>query len=137
MREFEVIDSAESSEKLRLRLKSEELEQHGHAFTPEYVYDAIKRLPRFSTMRVCTPCAPKTHTDHSSVDTSKTRKNSLGFCLPVCTMNALPSSAVTMQNRQTTATHCQWMLAMFLEATVGSKSAPSSGQPSRDSLATR
>lgn len=52
MREFEVIDSAESAEKLRLRLKSEELEQYGAAFTPEYVYDAIKRLPRFSTMRV-------------------------------------------------------------------------------------
>lgn len=52
MREFEVIDSADSAEKLRLRLKSAELEQYGNAFTPEYVYDAIKRLPRFSTMRV-------------------------------------------------------------------------------------
>lgn len=51
MREFEVIDGADSAEKLRLRLKSAELEQYGNAFTPEYVYDAIKRLPRFSTMR--------------------------------------------------------------------------------------
>ncbi|KAF2674020.1 cysteine proteinase [Microthyrium microscopicum] len=51
MREYKVIDSAESVEKLRMRLKDTELEQYGDAFIPEYVYDAIKRLPRFSTMR--------------------------------------------------------------------------------------
>jgi ubiquitin carboxyl-terminal hydrolase 10 len=53
MREFPIIDSATTVEKLRLRLKSDELEQYGEPFTPENVYDAIKRLPRFATMRVC------------------------------------------------------------------------------------
>jgi ubiquitin carboxyl-terminal hydrolase 10 len=52
MREFKVIDSATSVEQLRLRLKEGELEQYGEAFTPDFVYDVIKRLPRFVTMRV-------------------------------------------------------------------------------------
>jgi ubiquitin carboxyl-terminal hydrolase 10 len=52
MREFNVIDAADSVKKLRLRLKDSELEQYGDSFIPEYVYDVIKRLPRFSTMRV-------------------------------------------------------------------------------------
>ncbi|KAI9790672.1 MAG: hypothetical protein M1835_000812 [Candelina submexicana] len=51
MREFPVIDSAVSVEKLRMRLKDSELEQYGEAFTPEFVYEVIRRLPRFSTMR--------------------------------------------------------------------------------------
>ncbi|KAF1983760.1 cysteine proteinase [Aulographum hederae CBS 113979] len=50
-REYKIIDSAESAEKLRMRLKQGELEQFGKPFVPEYVYDVIKRLPRFSTMR--------------------------------------------------------------------------------------
>jgi ubiquitin carboxyl-terminal hydrolase 10 len=52
MREYSVIDSATSVEQLRLRLKEGELEQYGEAFTPDFVYDVIKRLPRFVTMRV-------------------------------------------------------------------------------------
>jgi ubiquitin carboxyl-terminal hydrolase 10 len=52
MREYPVIDSAESVEKLRLRLKENELEQYGEPFTPDFVYNVINRLPRFSTMRV-------------------------------------------------------------------------------------
>lgn len=52
MREFPVIDSANSLEQLRMRLKDEELEKYGEPFIPEYVYDVIKRLPRFSSMRV-------------------------------------------------------------------------------------
>jgi ubiquitin carboxyl-terminal hydrolase 10 len=52
LREFPVIDSADSVEQLKLRLKKEELEQYGDPFTPEYVYNATKALPRFSTMRV-------------------------------------------------------------------------------------
>jgi ubiquitin carboxyl-terminal hydrolase 10 len=56
MREFSVIDSAVTVEQLRLRLKDQELEQYGDAFIPEYVYDVIKRLPRFSTMRVSLSC---------------------------------------------------------------------------------
>ncbi|KAF2400486.1 cysteine proteinase [Trichodelitschia bisporula] len=51
MREFQVIDSAASVDKLKLRLKSNELEQFGDAFIPEYVYDATKRLPRFAAMK--------------------------------------------------------------------------------------
>ena len=53
MREFKTIDSAESAEKLRMRLKDGELEAYGEPLIPEYVYDVIKRLPRFSSMRVC------------------------------------------------------------------------------------
>ena len=54
MREFRTIDSAISVEKLRMRLKDNELEQYGEAFTPEFVYDAIRRLPKFASMRVYT-----------------------------------------------------------------------------------
>ena len=52
MREFSVIDATVSVEQLRMRLRDNELEQYGDAFTPEFVYDVIRRLPRFSTMRV-------------------------------------------------------------------------------------
>lgn len=51
MRDFKVIDSAPSTEKLRLRLKDNELEQYGEPLTPEYVYDVIRRLPRFDNMK--------------------------------------------------------------------------------------
>ena len=51
MREFPVIDSAESFEQLRLRLKPEELEQYGDSFIPEYVYQVIRQLSRFRDMR--------------------------------------------------------------------------------------
>lgn len=52
MREFNIIDSAATIDQLRMRLKDSELEQYGEAFIPEYVYDVIRRLPRFSSMRV-------------------------------------------------------------------------------------
>ena len=52
MREFLVIDAAASVEQLRMRLKDSELEQYGSAFIPEFVYEVIRRLPRFSSMRV-------------------------------------------------------------------------------------
>lgn len=52
MREFPVIDSAVSVDQLRMRLKDNELEQYGEAFIPEFVYEVIRRLPRFATMRV-------------------------------------------------------------------------------------
>ncbi|KAI0849324.1 cysteine proteinase [Daldinia vernicosa] len=51
MREYKVIDSAVSVEQLRRRLKNEELEQYGEPFTPEFVYEAIRKLPRFASMR--------------------------------------------------------------------------------------
>lgn len=51
MRDFKPIDSAASVEQLRLRLKDNELEQYGDPLTPEYVYDVIRRLPRFDNMK--------------------------------------------------------------------------------------
>jgi ubiquitin carboxyl-terminal hydrolase 10 len=53
MREFPIIDSAHGVEQLRMRLKENELEKYGDAFTPDFVYDVIRILPRFSSMRVC------------------------------------------------------------------------------------
>ncbi|KAI2206211.1 hypothetical protein LOZ16_005204 [Ophidiomyces ophidiicola] len=51
MREFRVIDSAVSTEQLRLRLKPNELEQFGPSLIPEHVYQVIRHLPRFRDMR--------------------------------------------------------------------------------------
>lgn len=55
MRDFEVIDSAVSPNQLRLRLKDAELEKYGEPLAPEYVYDVIRRLPRFDNMKVRFP----------------------------------------------------------------------------------
>lgn len=55
MREFKAIDSAASADQLKKRLKSEEYEKYGEPFTPEFVYDAIRTLPRFASMRVSAP----------------------------------------------------------------------------------
>ena len=52
MHEFRVVDSAVSEDRLRVRLKAAELEQRGEAFIPDFVYDVIRRLPRFASMRV-------------------------------------------------------------------------------------
>lgn len=92
MREFKIIDSAESADKLRMRLKDNELEEYGDSLIPEYVYDVIKRLPRFSTMRVCTPSLRLiwSLTIHSAA-TSRTPRNSLASFSRVFTMNAFPS----------------------------------------------
>ncbi|WQF88347.1 Putative ubiquitin specific protease, papain-like cysteine peptidase superfamily [Colletotrichum destructivum] len=51
MREFRVIDATDSVEKLRRKLKSEQLEQYGESFIPEFVYKAIQPLPAFASMR--------------------------------------------------------------------------------------
>lgn len=51
MREFKTIDSAASADQLKKRLKSEEYEKYGEPFTPEFVYEAIRTLPRFASMR--------------------------------------------------------------------------------------
>lgn len=56
MREYKVLFSAESLEQLRLRLRSDDVEDFGEAFIPEYVYQVIKQLPRFRDMRVRSPC---------------------------------------------------------------------------------
>ncbi|KAJ3463226.1 hypothetical protein MRS44_008012 [Fusarium solani] len=51
MHEFKIIKSASSVEPLRRSLKNEELERYGEPFTPEFVYEAIRQLPRFASMR--------------------------------------------------------------------------------------
>ncbi|OLN86448.1 putative ubiquitin carboxyl-terminal hydrolase 3 [Colletotrichum chlorophyti] len=51
MKEFRVIDTNESVEKLRRKLRSEQLEQYGESFIPEFVYKAIQPLPAFASMR--------------------------------------------------------------------------------------
>ncbi|KZF20721.1 cysteine proteinase [Xylona heveae TC161] len=51
MREFTVLDSAPTSEQLKLRLKGPEIEQYGEAFIPHFFYETINGLPRFSSMR--------------------------------------------------------------------------------------
>ncbi|KAF1947204.1 cysteine proteinase [Clathrospora elynae] len=51
LRDFKMIDSAATTDQLRLRLKDNELEQYGDPLAPEYVYDVIKRLPRFDNMK--------------------------------------------------------------------------------------
>lgn len=78
IREFSVIDAAASAEQLRLRLKDVELEEYGEAFTPEFVYEVIRRLPRFSSMRVGLDYASRSTQllTPFSVGTSKMRKNS-------------------------------------------------------------
>ncbi|KIX09053.1 uncharacterized protein Z518_00131 [Rhinocladiella mackenziei CBS 650.93] len=51
VQEYPAICSATSVEQLRLRLKPEDYENYGDSFIPEYVYSAIKDLPRFREMR--------------------------------------------------------------------------------------
>lgn len=51
LQEYPVLDSASSAEQLRMRLKPEDYERYGDSFIPEYVYAAIKDLPRFREMR--------------------------------------------------------------------------------------
>ena len=50
--DFQIIASAGSADALRQRLRPETLEKFGEPFTPEFVYEAIKKLPRFASMRV-------------------------------------------------------------------------------------
>ena len=51
MQEFGTIAGETSSDALRKMLTQQQLEQYGEPVTPEYVYDAIRRLPRFQGMR--------------------------------------------------------------------------------------
>ena len=52
MKEFRVLASAESVGGLKKLLSQQQLEQYGEPVTPEYVYDAIRKLDRFISMRV-------------------------------------------------------------------------------------
>lgn len=51
MREFKVLANGETAEKLRKVLRQEQFEQYGDPITPDYVYEAIRALPRFQGMR--------------------------------------------------------------------------------------
>lgn len=51
MKEYPPIDSASSTEKLRLSLKTEDVEKYGDSLRPDFVYDTINKLPRFRDMR--------------------------------------------------------------------------------------
>lgn len=53
LQEFKVLASASSSEQLHKSLKTQIFERYGDPFTPEFVYEAIRQLPRFASMRVC------------------------------------------------------------------------------------
>ncbi len=88
MREFPVIDSTTSLEQLRMRLKENELEQYGEPFTPDFVYDVIRRLPRFSTMRVSTTglfVRGRTWLNFISGDINRMLRNFLAFFWKVST----------------------------------------------------
>jgi hypothetical protein len=92
MREFKVIDSAESVEKLRLRLKESEHDQFGDSFIPEYVYDAIRRHAQFSNMRVSFVLNFFfTVINMSSAVISRTPRSSSDSCSRHCTASASPS----------------------------------------------
>lgn len=52
MREYSIIHKAKSADKLKLQLKEGDQEKYGEPFTPDYIYNAINYLPRFSSMRV-------------------------------------------------------------------------------------
>ncbi|KAG9255805.1 uncharacterized protein F5Z01DRAFT_558525 [Emericellopsis atlantica] len=51
MHEFKVLRPHGSIEQLRQSLKAEDLDKFGEPFTPEFVYEAIRQLPRFASMR--------------------------------------------------------------------------------------
>ena len=91
MREFRIIDAAVTVDQLRMRLKDDELEQYGEAFIPEFVYEIIRRLPRFASMRVS--CGASLLPDDlliiDSAVTSRTRKSSLDLSLRRCMMSAV------------------------------------------------
>lgn len=52
MHEYKVVRSAATDEQLRKGIRPEEIDRHGDPFTPEFVYEAIRLLSRFASMRV-------------------------------------------------------------------------------------
>lgn len=52
LHEYNVLKSAPTADKLGRTLKVDDLEKYGDPFTPEFVYEAIRRLDRFASMRV-------------------------------------------------------------------------------------
>ncbi|KAJ3480367.1 hypothetical protein NLG97_g8085 [Lecanicillium saksenae] len=51
MHEYKVLRSATTNEQLRKVIRGEEIERYGEPFTPEFVYEAIRQLSRFASMR--------------------------------------------------------------------------------------
>ncbi|KAI5299039.1 hypothetical protein KEM56_003567, partial [Ascosphaera pollenicola] len=51
LKEFRILETGTTTEQLRAKLKTSQFEQYGDSFTPEYVYEVIRRLPRFRDMR--------------------------------------------------------------------------------------
>lgn len=51
LHEYNVLKSAATADKLGRTLKTDDLEKYGEPFTPEFVYEAIRRLDRFASMR--------------------------------------------------------------------------------------
>lgn len=52
LHEYNIVKSASSAEKLARALRPEDLDKFGDPFTPEFVYEAIRKLDRFASMRV-------------------------------------------------------------------------------------
>lgn len=52
MHEYNIVRSGATDEQLRKSIRPEEIERHGEPFTPEFVYEAIRQLSRFASMRV-------------------------------------------------------------------------------------
>lgn len=50
--EFKTLKSAPSVEQLQKATRPEEFDKTGDPFTPEFVYEAIRQLSRFDSMRV-------------------------------------------------------------------------------------
>lgn len=89
MKEFRVIDAAQTEEQLKLRLKPNELEEYGDSFTPEFAYQVIRQLPRFRDMRVSSSVVYTRrfseflltyHVTKFSEATSKMPRNFSAFC---------------------------------------------------------
>lgn len=90
VREFPIIDSAVSVDQLRMRLRDNELEQYGESFIPEFVYEIIRRLPRFSTMRVSSMLINYNIVlTILSVGINRTRKSFWDFSLRRCMRNVV------------------------------------------------
>lgn len=94
LQEFKVLASASSSKQLRSTLKSQVFELYGEPFTPEFVYEAIRQLPRFASMRVRIAPIARISTFismliNTSVVTSKMLRNSLASSFSPWMTNAL------------------------------------------------